>query len=364
MSIAPAAPRVVQTETTARTTPTVKVWATIGALAVAFDLFFLIKWVTGPRFERVQPGVDSPPDAMHAGFIAAQIVLPLAMLWCFWHFLIRPWVRERRIPLDGMLCVAFLLVSPWDPLSNYGQVWFTYNSDLFNMGSIVGELPGILGRHEAGAGEAWSILAIMPIYVAVFIGLSILICRWMTAVKRRHPDFGWIRMILVCLTITIVADIVIEGLILTRTGFYAFSGGHFLINAGHFYQFPVHEAIFGGAVFASFVCLRYFRNDKGETIVERGIDSVDVSAGRKTGLRMLAVIGAVHLGFLFCYHVPTGLFGVNSTAWPQDVVERSYFTNNVCGPKVDRACPGPATPIAGRGMPYLDFEGNLVRRSD
>jgi hypothetical protein len=68
----------------------------------------------------------------------------------------------------------------------------------------------------------------------------------------------------------------------------------------------------------------------------------------------------MNLGFLFTYHVPTGLLALNTTAWPRDVQNRSYFTNRVCGALVDRACPGPHTPISPPGRPYLNYEGQLV----
>lgn len=342
-------------------TPPVKIWASIGALMLAVEGFFLIKWVAGSKFTEVPSGPDEPASWMQATLIAGQVFFAAAALFSLWWFLVRPWRREGRLTLDGILCIAFLLASPWDPLSTYGQDWFTYNSWLVNFGSVVGELPGVIGRHTAGAGEALPIIFIPAVYVSAFIWLSVLVCALMRAAKRRRPGLTPVGMIGICLLITMLADVVIEGLAFTPLGFYNFAGGHWLINGGHYYQFPLHEMVLGGAVFATFVCLRYFVNDKGETIAERGLDRIAASPRRKDLLRVLAVIGAVHLGFLFAYHLPTGVLALNSTAWPHDVVKRSYFTNHVCGPEVDRACPGPRTPNPRQHSPYLDYDGKLVQ---
>ena len=54
------------------------------------------------------------------------------------------------------------------------------------------------------------------------------------------------------------------------------------------------------------------------------------------------------LGMFGTYHVPNGLLAKSGTEWPQDVQDRSYFTNNICAEDTGRVCPGlPALPSAG-----------------
>ena len=57
---------------------------------------------------------------------------------------------------------------------------------------------------------------------------------------------------------------------------------------GHYYQFPIYEAVFSGLWWAALACLGYFLNDKGQTIAERGIDRVQVSTKRKAWIRWAA----------------------------------------------------------------------------
>lgn len=347
-----------------QSSPPVKYWATAGAILLAAEAYLLISWVTGPNFERVDSGPDSPPTWMKTEMVAVEIVATLATIFTFYWFLVRPWLRERRVTTDGLLCIAFLTVSFYDPLSNFAQNWFTYNSYLVNFGSVMSEVPGVTAFHEPGANEAFPLLVVPTAYVTAFIWLSVLVCKAMSAAKRRWPSMGPGRLVLFCLGLTMLADVVIEGLFYMPLGFWTFAGGHWSINAGHYYQYPIHEMIFGGAVFCMFVCLRYFTNDRGETIAERGIERMKIPPARKVVLRGLGIVAFVQIGFFATYHLPQAIFALNSTEWPQDVQERSYFTNNICGPETNRACPGPEVPNSRPDSPYLNIDGGLSRPAD
>lgn len=115
--------------------------------------------------------------------------------------------------------------------------------------------------------------------------------------------------------------------------------------AGHYYQYPVTQAIIWGFPWGLIACLRYFRNDRGETLGERGINQVKVSPAKKTAIRLLAVIGIVNTLFFLTSNIPNQIFGTHAGAVPRDVLERSYLLNGQCGPGTDQACPGPRVPM-------------------
>ena len=97
----------------------VTVWAAVGGALLLLQLYVWIRWVTGPYFERVPSGPGDPPMYMKVPLVAnavcASIGLPLAVWW----FIVRPWRRERRITLDGMLLLSCGLMFFQDPLLNY-----------------------------------------------------------------------------------------------------------------------------------------------------------------------------------------------------------------------------------------------------
>src|SRR5437667_171266 len=68
--------------------------------------------------------------------------------------------------------------------------------------------------------------------------------------------------------------------------------------AGKTYQFPLYEPFIFGLTWMAPGALRYFRDDKGRSVVERGIDESKISRRRANGLRLLAVIGFLNLVYL------------------------------------------------------------------
>jgi hypothetical protein len=296
---------------------------------------------------------------MKAILLGGEIVFPLAAVFSLYWYLIRPSRRGRGLTFDGMLWIAFLLAAPWDCLSAYTSNWFTYNSWLVNRGSVLSSLPGVLSVQQHGAGVAWSLLIIPPIYVALLPPMAWVGCWYLRALKRRFPQLGPARLVGLACLFACVADVVLEGLLFTRLGFYSFGGGHWLIGGGHYYQYPVHEGLLAIFAFAPFICLRYFVNDSGESFAERGSGRLSGGAFRTKLVRALAVIAVVHLGLL-AYHVSASVVALHPGQWPKDVQDRSYFTNNICGPRVNRACPGPKTPLSSPGKPYLSYRCRLI----
>ncbi|MCP3812078.1 spirocyclase AveC family protein, partial [Mycobacteriaceae bacterium Msp059] len=102
-----------------RSVKPVQIWATVGGLLLALQLYVWISWITGPYFKRVPGGIHEPPLYMKIPLIANAVVLWVGLPFAIWWFFIRPWRRERRITLDGMLFVSMGLMFFQDPLLNY-----------------------------------------------------------------------------------------------------------------------------------------------------------------------------------------------------------------------------------------------------
>ena len=62
------------------------------------------------------------------------------------------------------------------------------------------------------------------------------------------------------------------------------------------------------------------------------------------------------------YNIPNTVIGMNSTEWPEDLQERSYFTNYLCGDGTPRSCPGPGVSHQRDGSEYIGNEGQIVGR--
>ena len=107
-------------------------------------------------------------------------------------------------------------------------------------------------------------------------------------------------------------------------------------------------------------CLRYFTDDRGRTVVERGLDHVRGGAVKQQFVRFLAIFAAVSGCFFFFYNVPAQWIAMHSDPWPEDHLKRSYFNGGICGDGTDVPCPDPTLPIPTKRSGFINVDGQLV----
>ena len=346
----------------------VKWWAGLGTVILAFIAYVLIKWATGPFFERVPTGPTDPPTFMKVAMVFFQAVsIPVGIGLIGW-FVVRPIIRQRRLTLDGMLVIAFSTLWFQDPLSAYGGHWFSYNSWAINYGSWVHGVPGWLSNGRPGAMLVEPILIMPGLYVYVFVITMFLGCAIMRRAKAKWPQIGTLGLIGVCFVGMVAFDIILEGVIFMPLGIWEYPGGRgFAIFSGSYHAFPLNEIVTVSATFTAVACLRYFRNDRGQTLVERGAENLRMSDRTQLVVRALAVLAGVHVALFLTYNVPNYWIGTHSKEWQRDLVDRSYLTDGLCGQGTDRACPGPGVPLSrndnsdsGKGSAYITPDGKAV----
>lgn len=343
-----------------RTAKPVKWWAAIGAGCIALQIYVFSAWILSGDATPTSPGPTEMPAWMLWSIRTQEAVGIIATVVIGWLFLVRPWRRERRITLDGMLFICFALIWWQDPLINYSQAAGTYNVHLANFGSWTTKIPGWLSPNGQLFPEPviWTSTA----YVTAVFGAVVFSNVVMRKAKARWPQLGTVGMIAVCLGFFIIFDLVAEG-IWVRTGIYFYPGAirSLSLFPGHYYQFPVYEVLLFGVSWAAWGCLRWFRDDKGRTIAERGIDDIRATPKQKTWLRFLALVGATNVLYLWC-NVGWQVFSLHSDPWPKDITSRSYMTDQLCGPGTTYACPGPAVPVNRPDSDHVGPDGELVRK--
>jgi hypothetical protein len=94
--------------------------------------------------------------------------------------------------------------------------------------------------------------------------------------------------------------------------------------------------------------LRYFRDDRGRSVVERGVDAMVASTRKKNLLRVLAVTGFINVVFVTFYNLPIQFFNLHVDTMP---THPTYLRSGLCGEGTPYSCPGPEVPIYLRGQP-------------
>ncbi|MGW4368574.1 spirocyclase AveC family protein [Nocardia takedensis] len=340
----------------------VLIWAIIGGVILAFQMYIWIRWATGPHFERVPTGPSDPPTWMKTVLITWTSVILIGWPIGVYYFIVRPWRRERRITTDGMLLVACGLLFFQDPLLNYFNTWSTYNSWMLNRGSWVAEIPGWRSYAEPGAMMAEPLLMNAAGYSYGVLLCTILGCWIMRMAKKKWPDISNVGLIGVLILWTIFFDLVIEGLFLMPMGLFTYPGAiqSLSINAGTYYQWPIYEGLMWGGVQAGLCALRYFTDDRGRTFVERGSEHIRGGFVKQQSIRFLAIFAACSAFFFCFYNLPAQWFAMNADPWPEDIQKRSYFNMGICGEDTGRLCPDPALPLPGPNTGYVTPDGKFV----
>jgi hypothetical protein len=342
-------------------TPAIKVWATVGALMLLFEAYVYIRWITGPFFKRVPAGPTPLPGWMKAELVGWEVVMaPIAAGVLYW-LVVRPWRRDRRVGINGVIVLAGIGMFFMDPIGNWSHTWFTYNTYMVNMGSWVNSVPGAANLARPGQMVAEPLLYIVPTYLSFYVAVAALGAFVMRRVHGRWPRASSPVLIAVCFGGMLIFDVLIEGLVWLPMGLWEYPGAHWaLFGANTYHPYPLEEGFLGAALMTGVACLRYFVNDRGETLAERGLSELRGSAARKLGIRVLAVIAAMNTVLLCSYVIPGVLLSVKQPTWPKDLQRRSYLTDYVCGAGTGRVCPGPGVPVPVQGGAYLGPGGKLV----
>ena len=321
---------------------TVTLMAWTGAIYIALVAWVWGKWVMSAQFRRIDPGSDPIPTNEYVMVMGFQIAAILLTLWMIWAYVIKPKVQTGKFSTDGIIIMTLPLQWFQDPFFNYSQNWFTYNAYLLNMGSWAGGLvPGWLGAH----GELFP----EPVatgfgYISWIFGTMIVGSWCLRKIKQIWPSISLANLLMLGIVCCFFIDLAIE-YPAVRLGWYAMPGAwqDFSIQGGTRYQVSLVEVAVGGFQTIFWVGLRFFRDDKGYTWAERGIDSMNLSSTKKFWLRYLALTGALSwIGLI--YTLPIQWQGQHTDVWPEGMP--SYLTTTCPEYKVDRTkCGGPGVPM-------------------
>jgi hypothetical protein len=174
----------------------------------------------------------------------------------------------------------------------------------------------------------------------------------MTWLRARNPAIGFFRLLGTTFLAFVVFGLILEAVIVrTQLFSYASTVPSLTLFAGTKYQFPLYETVSWCATYLGLACIHHFRDDKGRTMVERGIDKLRVTGKAKTFARFLAIMGACQLVMLVTYNIPYIYWGLHAGPTPKALADAPWRAAGVCGPGTGYNCPDPRDPIARESSP-------------
>lgn len=330
----------------------VRAWAWVGLGFLLFMGWVVFNWVTAPYFgpTRMPPGVEVP-EHYRIAIRTIEVGLPLTWVVIIWFQIVRPIARCGQPNTLGLLGIAYFCAIFWDPSMNFIQQGCVYNPYAFNLGFLSSNIPGWMSPRGNLLPEP--LLAWTGGYPAILVGGCVFGLFVMRRVKAFAPAIGNIRLALAGIVGTMFYDLVAEVLLIQGTAIYAYPGSIRALSlwGGHWYQFPIYEAVLFGGWWGLCTVLLYFKDDKGATWVERGVEKIGMC--RRSGLvkglvRMVAVIGFCQVIEVIIYVLPMAIITPNADPFPDDTPAWFTVGTGMCGPGTGLACPRPDLPVVRR----------------
>ena len=281
-------------------------WSAFGVVATVLAVVAWTGWLTSSDFHRVAPGPDHYRFLWYLRtFQVVSVVVSLAMIgW----FVVRPWRRERRVPIDGKILLGMMIAYYVDPILNVFNHTFAMNAYALNFGSWAGFMPGYPspGQDRFAEGLLWA----QPLYMYFGLLAAIGGCQILKLLRGRMRTASEATLYAVLFLTFALTDVVVEMVFIVHPQLYMFPGvpRHFSLFAGKIYQFPLYQALFA-AVFATMVTwLRDSVDTTGRSAVERGVDDLGFGPVRRHAMSFMAVTGfctASALGYFLPYAAAT-----------------------------------------------------------
>jgi Spirocyclase AveC-like len=338
----------------------VKVWATVGTGFLSLYVFSTARWLLGGHAKPTITGAESSPTWLLVGARAHEVVFTLVAGIVVYRTVVRPLRRDGRLGTDGWIVIAGVTVWWMDPVGNYNTISYVYPSTFHNLGCPQCYLP------------FWQSNALTyaepPLFTLMYyIGFTLVIMWIFTAAmrwyQRRRPQAGRATTVMFCYAVALVFALVSESIWLRFGGFiYAGAFHDATLFNNHYYQMPLYELPMTAALNTAYASVYYFRDDFGNMIAERGLQRLRGGRSYRNIVRYLAVVGLLNAILLVCWVIPLGLSaGMNTDSWSTDVVQRPYFTQDICGPGTKYACQDPRVPAPrGTDSLYVTPDGQIV----
>jgi len=331
-------------------------WAAAGVFFIGLEAWIFWQWYASGDMRFVNPGKTEIETWMYLMIVMNDIFWYLCILTVAWVFVIGPKLRTGKFSFDGLFVLSFATLWWQDPIFGFGSQGWSYSTTSINLGSWACHIPGWQSPGGCNVSEplSWD----FSFYFVLSAMAAIVGSMVMRKIKARFPalrdqwlwlGFGFI--------ITIF-DFILE-FSWVSMGMYHYAGinEYLSIFDDTRFKFPLFEGPLIGWLVSLWTAILYYRNDKGETLAERGLSQVQATGGKRTLIRFLALSGCVNAMFIIGYSMTSLFFQYHAGPWPEETQDRSYFTNGICGDGTTIVCGTTNMPVPAAG--YVHIGPNL-----
>lgn len=285
---------------------------------LAYEAWTLVAWIASEPHV-VTKGRDSSSlswwwaRAIEAGAVTLAGVLLVQA--------VRESRRLGRASFELKLWVALLLTSFWDSVTNVFQpIWF-YSSDFVNLNEWWGHAPGFVS--PAGGHEPFPVVALVFLYPCFVLESRLAVKGW-TAVRRRYPGISTVRLLVVGLAMSLVVGAAISWTFIAPHLWAGPGMGAMIVDTSS-YSWSVAEFLYVGTWSATVCALRFFVDDQGRSLAERGLEAMPPWRQAVVGTMAMTTWCSVAV---IVYSSVVAFTGFHANAYPEDYPE--HLPNVVC----------------------------------
>ncbi|HEY1970079.1 MAG TPA: spirocyclase AveC family protein [Pseudonocardia sp.] len=326
-----------------------KLWILHGAAWLALMIYVWTAWVVSGDFVTNTRGRGQEPGWYVTLIRGWEVFALVVSLVIFWWFVIRPRIKTGRLTFDGLFflgCATMCFQEPW---INWTSVQFLYSTTSINFGSWTSHIPGWSSPNSQLVPlSLWALSAYFWLVgIPGWAG-----SRFMGWLRGRNASISGLRLVVYAYLAFCVFDVLLESFI-TRTQLFNYGSTvpALTLWAGTDHQFPIYETISWAGTYTVLASLHFFRDDRGRSLPEQGLDRLRISSGKlRTFARFLAIMGACQAAILFTYNIPYAYWGMHAVM-AKPFISQEWRTAGVCGPNTAYDCPAANVPLATIGSP-------------
>jgi hypothetical protein len=263
---------------------------------------------------------DTDTAAWTGARIFEPLIVVVALIVLVW--VVRGCRRAGRLTFDAQICLAGVTLLWWDPITNFYQQLFLYSSNWTNLNTWCGQAPFIVNPECGRLPEP--MIFIPLVYTFGFLGGVAPVNALMGVIRRRRPETSAAALVGVAVACGALIYLILDSLMI-RLNLWKWAGypdALGLFGRGH--KVPMTTILAAMTFWGTLAATRFFKDDRGRTFIERGLDHV--APGRRTLLTQFALIGFLQLVFTVTIAL-TVVTGPYSNDWPD---YEDHLINQVC----------------------------------
>ncbi|WP_371483527.1 spirocyclase AveC family protein [Kitasatospora sp. NBC_00315] len=270
-------------------------WAAAGAVFLALQCYVFVRWAADGGYHLLAvPGPDDGTAGAGTGHRrVVDVLLPalsVAGVVGLAVSLVRRGRTERRLSFDALLFAGVLFAGWLSPLMNWFHPVLIANTHVWGALSSWGPyVPGWRGLPPGMEAE-------LPL-VTFSLGSTVLLgvlgcCQVMTRARDRWPGIRPWQLVGLAFLTAVVFDLSEPFISFAGVSVWSRALPAVTLWSGAWYQFPLYQLVGTGLASGSLSAIRFFRDERDETVVERGAWRLP---GRiRPWVRFLAVVGTVN----------------------------------------------------------------------